>query len=80
MLVKLTRTFITLSLLGELGEVDRIFMRLGHVVNPLRLKAKNITCMVTCYHVVCYVSDQNRAKENMKPFYLSPTVKKIHLV
>jgi len=31
MLVELTRTFITLSLLGELGEVDRIFTRLGHV-------------------------------------------------
>jgi len=26
-----TRTFITLRLLGELGEVDRIFTRLGHI-------------------------------------------------
>jgi hypothetical protein len=26
-----TRTFITLCLLGELGEVDRIFTRLGHI-------------------------------------------------
>jgi hypothetical protein len=30
-----TRTFITLRLLSELGEVDRIFTRLGHLIRVL---------------------------------------------
>jgi hypothetical protein len=41
---------------------------------------ENTTCLVTCDHMVDYVSTQNSATKNITPFYLSSIVKKIHLV